>query len=103
MRSATIDPTYSKVMSVWVPEPSARKAGRPGAATVVTSGPVLPADFRITLSPRSVYTARVRSPSSVSATLVKTLFSLSVSMAFGLDFMLVPGATPKKPASGLIA
>ena len=25
------------------------------------------------------------------------------SMAFLLDFMLVPGATPKKPASGLIA
>jgi hypothetical protein len=27
----------------------------------------------------------------------------SVRIAFGLVFTLVPGATPKKPASGLIA
>ena len=43
------------------------------------------------------------SPSSVSATLVKMTFALSVSIAFGFDSSDVPGATPKKPASGLIA
>jgi hypothetical protein len=43
------------------------------------------------------------SPSSVSATLVKMMFSFSVAMALKLVFSLVPGATPKKPASGLIA
>jgi hypothetical protein len=31
------------------------------------------------------------------------VFFASVAMAFGLVFALVPGATPKKPASGLIA
>src|SRR5512140_1044450 len=43
------------------------------------------------------------SPSGVMAQLVKIEFFVAVSMAFGFDFMLVPGATPKKPASGLIA
>ena len=43
------------------------------------------------------------SPSSVSAVLVKMQLAVSVSMAFGLVVMFVPGATPKKPASGLIA
>src|SRR3954447_6392457 len=43
------------------------------------------------------------SPSSVSATLVKIVSSLIEAIAFGLVFSLVPGATPKKPASGLIA
>ncbi len=43
------------------------------------------------------------SPSGVSAVLVKMQFSVSVSIAFGLVSMLVPGATPKNPASGLIA
>src|SRR5262249_40239876 len=43
------------------------------------------------------------SPSSVSATFVKMVFSLIDAMALGLVFSLVPGATPKKPASGLIA
>src|SRR5271165_1917225 len=42
--------------------------------------------------------------SSVSATLVKTVLPASmVRMALGLDFQLVPGATPKKPNSGLTA
>src|SRR4029453_706074 len=40
--------------------------------------------------------------SSVSATLVKTELPFSmVRMALGLVFSLVPGATPKKPNSGL--
>src|SRR5579875_2164413 len=42
-------------------------------------------------------------PSGVSATLVKMVLRLRVAIAFGLVFALVPGATPKKPASGLIA
>jgi len=40
---------------------------------------------------------------TVSATLVKMLLRLSVAMALGLVRLLVPGATPKKPASGLMA
>jgi len=43
------------------------------------------------------------SPSSVSATLVKIVFLVIEAIAFGLDDSLVPGATPKNPASGLIA
>ncbi len=43
------------------------------------------------------------SPSSVSATFVKTVLCVSVFIAFGLVSKLVPGATPKNPNSGLIA
>ena len=43
------------------------------------------------------------SPSGVSATLVKMVLVLMVSMQLGLVSQPVPGATPKKPASGLIA
>src|SRR5690606_27205023 len=43
------------------------------------------------------------SPSSVMATLVKMVLLEMVAMAFGLVFSLVPGATPKYPASGLMA
>ena len=43
------------------------------------------------------------SPSSVSAQFVKIEFERIVAIAFGFVFSLVPGATPKKPASGLIA
>src|SRR5206468_6941706 len=39
----------------------------------------------------------------VTAQFVKIEFLVTVSIAFGFDFMLVPGATPKKPASGLMA
>src|SRR6202012_2451970 len=39
----------------------------------------------------------------VSATLVKMVFFASVAMALGLVLALVPGATPKNPASGLMA
>src|SRR6185437_3994948 len=42
-------------------------------------------------------------PSGVSAVLVKMLFFASVFIAFGLVFIDVPGATPKNPASGLMA
>src|SRR5919198_1823872 len=43
------------------------------------------------------------SPPSVFAQLVKIEDSRIVAIAFGLVFVLVPGATPKNPASGLIA
>ena len=43
------------------------------------------------------------SPSGVSATLVKMTLARSVFIAFGLVASEVPGATPKKPASGLMA
>src|SRR5690606_16431560 len=43
------------------------------------------------------------SPSSVSATLVKMQLACSVAIALGLVSSPVPGATPKNPASGLIA
>ena len=43
------------------------------------------------------------SPSSVRATLVKIVLPHSVFMALGLVSSPVPGATPKKPASGLMA
>src|SRR5215813_667920 len=42
-------------------------------------------------------------PSGVSAVFVKIVFRDSVAIALGFVFALVPGATPKKPASGLIA
>jgi hypothetical protein len=39
----------------------------------------------------------------VSAQLVKIVFSRTVAIAFGFVCSPVPGATPKKPASGLMA
>src|SRR5262249_30675869 len=42
-------------------------------------------------------------PSPVSATLVKIASCVSDRIALGLVFMLVPGATPNMPDSGLIA
>ncbi len=43
------------------------------------------------------------SPSSVFAQFVKIVFARTVAIAFGFVTSPVPGATPKKPASGLIA
>ena len=51
----------------------------------------------------SVMPSHQTSPSSVRAVLVKMQLPSSVTMALGLVFVLVPGATPKKPASGLMA
>src|SRR5262249_23665655 len=42
-------------------------------------------------------------PSGVTATFVKMECARSVAIALGLVFDDVPGATPKNPASGLIA
>ena len=43
------------------------------------------------------------SPEGVRPTLVKMVFRCRAIMTLGFVFELVPGATPKKPASGLIA
>src|SRR3954463_11886074 len=43
------------------------------------------------------------SPSGVMATFVKITFALSIRIALGLVASDVPGATPKKPYSGLMA
>ncbi len=51
----------------------------------------------------SVIPSHQTPPLGVSATLVKIVFLESVAIAFGLVFADVPGATPKNPASGLIA
>src|SRR5438067_10293321 len=51
----------------------------------------------------SVMPSHQMSPSSVYAVLVKMQLPSRVSMALGLVLMLVPGATPKKPASGMMA
>src|SRR5690348_6455528 len=51
----------------------------------------------------SVIPSHQTPPSGVSATLVKIVFWETVAMAFGFVFAEVPGATPKKPVSGLIA
>src|SRR5580698_486537 len=51
----------------------------------------------------SVSPSHQTSPSAVSATLVKMVFFDSAATALALVFRPVPGATPKKPASGLIA
>ena len=51
----------------------------------------------------SVMPSHHTSPSSVSAVFVKMQLPSSVSMAFGLVWVFVPGATPKNPASGLMA
>src|ERR1700760_3046638 len=51
----------------------------------------------------SVSPSHHTSPSSVSATLVKMLLAVKVATALALVFAPVPGATPKNPASGLIA
>src|SRR3989442_11714141 len=51
----------------------------------------------------SVIPSHHTSPSGVMAQFVKIEFASHVRMAFGLVLTLVPGATPKNPASGLIA
>src|SRR5882672_1343764 len=51
----------------------------------------------------SVIPSHHTSPSGVIATFVKMVFFWTIFMQFGLVFSEVPGATPKKPDSGLIA
>src|SRR5450631_307678 len=51
----------------------------------------------------SVIPSHQTSPSGVSATLVKMELAAQEAMALGLVLVEVPGATPKKPYSGLMA
>src|SRR5262249_47632159 len=51
----------------------------------------------------SVIPSHHTSPSGVMAQFVKIEFRVTVSIAFGFEVMPVPGATPKNPASGLMA
>src|SRR5439155_12242437 len=51
----------------------------------------------------SLISSHHTSPSGVTAQLVKMELASAVRIAFGLLFILVPGATPKNPASGLMA
>src|ERR1700683_3197623 len=51
----------------------------------------------------SVMPSHQTPPSGVRATLVKMVLRARVAIALGLVLALVPGATPKNPASGLMA
>src|SRR5271165_1766606 len=62
-----------------------------------------PCQSRHSAGGSSVIPSHHTPPSGVSATLVKMLFRARVAMAFELVLDDVPGATPKKPASGLMA
>src|SRR5579871_2942321 len=62
-----------------------------------------PCQSRHSAGGSSVMPSHQTPPSGVSATFVKMEFLASVAIAFGLVFVDVPGATPKNPASGLIA
>src|SRR2546427_6524824 len=64
---------------------------------------LLPCQSRHSAGGSSVMPSHQTPPSGVSATLVKIEFVESVIIAFGLVLADVPGATPKKPASGLMA
>src|SRR5262252_10159584 len=63
----------------------------------------LPCQSRHSAGGSSVMPSHQTPPSGVSATLVKIEFRDRDAIAFGLVFCEVPTATPKKPASGLIA
>src|SRR6185295_5512836 len=63
----------------------------------------LPCQSRHSAGGSSVMPSHHTPPSGVSATLVKIEFFESAIIAFGFVLAEVPGATPKKPASGLMA
>src|SRR5277367_1567246 len=62
-----------------------------------------PCQSRHSAGGASVIPSHQTPPSGVSATFVKIVFFESAAMAFGFVAIDVPGATPKKPVSGLIA
>src|SRR6187399_1163037 len=72
-------------------------------ALAISGVQILPCQSVAIAGGSSVMPSHHTPPSGVSATLVKMVFFESAFIAFGLVFSLVPGATPKKPASGLIA
>src|SRR5579871_318020 len=63
----------------------------------------LPCQSRHSAGGSSVIPSHHTPPSGVNAVLVKIAFFESMAMALGLVFMEVPGATPNRPASGLMA
>src|SRR5437899_4778850 len=63
----------------------------------------LPCQSRHSAGGLSVMPSHHTPPSAVRATLVKMELRERVAIALGLVFSDVPGATPKNPASGLIA
>ena len=73
-------------------------AGRPEAGVQAS-----PSQSVSSAGASSVRPSHQTSPSRRSATFVKIVLPQSVCTAVGLVLAPVPGATPKKPASGLIA
>jgi hypothetical protein len=73
------------------------------AAVLSDSGVQSSPSQSIACSGGSLMPSHQMSPSSVSAQFVKIEFARTVAIAFGFVSSEVPGATPKKPASGLIA
>src|SRR6201999_566105 len=63
----------------------------------------LPRQSRHSAGGSSVMPSHQTPPSGVRAVLVKIEFRDKVFIALGLVLFEVPGATPKKPASGLMA
>src|SRR5215468_1331787 len=63
----------------------------------------LPCQSRHSAGGSSVIPSHQTPPSGVSATFVKIEFRERAAIALGLVLVEVPGATPKNPASGLIA
>src|SRR6478609_4192025 len=63
----------------------------------------LPRQSRHSAGGSSVMPSHHTPPSGVSATFVKIVFLERAAMALGFVFGDVPGATPKNPASGLMA
>src|SRR6202050_4854121 len=63
----------------------------------------LPRQSRHSAGGSSVMPSHHTPPSGVSAVLVKIVLRASEAMALGLVLTEVPGATPKNPASGLMA
>src|SRR5437773_3106247 len=64
---------------------------------------LFPCQSRHSAGGSSVMPSHHTPPSGVKATLVKIEFFASVAIAFGFVLTDVPGATPKNPASGLMA
>src|SRR6266404_8972611 len=64
---------------------------------------LLPCQSRHSAGGSSVIPSHHTPPSGVSATFVKIEFFESVIIALGFVLTEVPGATPKNPASGLMA
>src|SRR6267154_1273392 len=64
---------------------------------------LFPCQSRHSAGGSSVIPSHQTPPAGVSATLVKIEFVARVAMAFGFVLTEVPGATPKNPASGLMA